>query len=146
MEVKMNSNTFGAELENNKKVVQLFNLEVIEKGNSEIIHEIIDPAFVNRTAAPGTDAGIGGMLNTFNNILRPALKDMKVKIHEQVAEKDLVTTRKTISGLHVGPLAEAPPTGNVVEIDVIDIVRLKNGRYLEHWGLNTFQQVISKLK
>ena len=52
MEVKMNSNTFGAELENNKKVVQLFNLEVIEKGNSEIIHEIIDPAFVNRTAAP----------------------------------------------------------------------------------------------
>jgi len=29
---------------------------------------------------------------------------------------------------------------------VIDIVRLKNGKYIEHWGINTLQTVLSELK
>lgn len=37
------------------------------------------------------------------------------------------------------------PTQNFIEIDVIDIERLRNGKYLEHWGINTLQQVIAKL-
>lgn len=142
----MKSSTTEHEQESNKRVVQLFNLEVIERGNIEIVSEIVDKSFINHTAAPGGDPGIIGMLNTFNNVLRPALKDLKVTIIEQIAERDLVTTRKSVSGLHVGTLAGVPPTKNFIEIDVIDIVRLKNGKYVEHWGMNTLQQVLSRLR
>jgi len=29
---------------------------------------------------------------------------------------------------------------------VIDIVRLQDGKYIEHWGLNTLQNVIAELQ
>ncbi|GLU57418.1 hypothetical protein Dfri01_68790 [Dyadobacter frigoris] len=86
------------------------------------------------------------MINTFNNILRPAMPDMKVMIYEQVAEGDLVTTRKNISGTHTGTLLGLAPTGHRISIDVIDIVRIKNGKYLEHWGVNTLPEVLTELK
>ena len=38
------------------------------------------------------------------------------------------------------------PTGKQIKIDVIDIVRLKDGKYMEHWGINTLQTVIAELK
>ena len=85
------------------------------------------------------------MLNTFNNVLRPAFPDLKVIIHEQVAEGDVVTTRKAITGTHTGSLLGIAPTGAAVTIDVIDMVRLRNGRYYEHWGVNTLPAVLQQL-
>jgi len=34
-----------------------------------------------------------------------------------------------------GTLMGIPPTGEKVSINVIDIVRVRNGRYYEHWGV-----------
>ncbi|MET7141314.1 ester cyclase [Xanthomonas sp. PPL139] len=44
------------------------------------------------------------MWSTFHDILRPALAGLTVTIHDQVAEGDKVTTRKTVSGRHTGTL------------------------------------------
>lgn len=132
--------------EKNKLVVRRFNKEVIEEGNIKIFKELMDTAFVNHSAPIGADNGPAGMINTFNNLLRPALPDLKVTIYEQVAEGDLVTTRKNISGTHRGTLMGLAPTGRKVSIDVIDIVRIKNGKYYEHWGINTLPAVLAQLK
>ena len=118
----------------NKAVVVRFNKEVIEQGNEATFRELMAPDFVNRTAPPGAPTGPEGMLATFNRVLRPAFPDLSVEIHDQVAEEDKVTTRKTIRGTHRGELLGIAPTGKRVEIDVIDIVRLANGRYVEHLG------------
>ena len=131
--------------EQNKVVVRRFNQEVIEQGNVSSFQELMDPQFVNHAAPTGADNGPGGMLNTFNNVLRPAFPDLKVIIHDQVAEGDLVTTRKAITGTHTGTLLGIAPTGAAVTIDVIDLVRLRNGRYYEHWGMNTLPAVLQQL-
>jgi predicted ester cyclase len=132
--------------EKNKAVVRRFNKEVIEEGNVQSFEELMDANFINRSAPAGADNGPKGMINTFNNILRPAMPDMKVIIYEQVAEGDLVTTRKNISGTQTGTLIGIPPTGKKVSIDVIDIVKIKNGKYAEHWGINTLPVVLAQLK
>lgn len=129
----------------NKQIVRRFNQEVIAEGNLASFQELMDEQFINHSAPPGADNGPQGMINTFNHILRPALADMKVIIHEQVAEDDLVTTRKTITGTHTGALMGIPPTDRPVSIDVIDIVRLRNGKYIEHWGINTLPVVLQHL-
>eukprot|EP00913_Durusdinium_trenchii_P008135 g7632.t1 len=51
------------------------------------------------------------MWDTFQNVLRPALAELDVVIHEQIAEGDLVTTRKSITGTHSGMFLGIPPTG-----------------------------------
>jgi predicted ester cyclase len=133
-------------IEANKEVVRRFNLEVIQNGNAESFRELMAPDFVNRTAHPGMPSGPESMWNTFQNVLRPALSGLTVVIHEQIAEKDLVTTRKTISGIHTGPLLGIAATGKAVEIAVIDIVRVRGGQYVEHWGINTLQSLLEHLK
>ena len=133
------------QLEKNKAIIRRFNLEVIEQGNLESFKELMNNQFINRTAPEGIDNGPGGMIYTFNQILRPAFPDLKVTIYEQLAEGDLVTTRKTITGTHDGIFMGVPPTGKKITIHVIDIVRVVNGQYYEHWGLNTLSNVLNQL-
>ncbi len=128
-----------------KEVVRRFNVEVIQNGNEAGFHALMAPGFINHAAPQGMPNGPESMWNTFQNILRPALFDMKVTIHDQIAEGDKVTTRKTISGVHSGTLMGIPATGREVAINVIDIVRVENGRYVEHWGLNTLPNVLAAL-
>jgi predicted ester cyclase len=135
-----------ARLSRNKAVVLRFNCDVIERGDLAAFEEIMAPDFVNRTAAPGMSPGKDGMLATLNGVLRPAFPDLRVEIHDQVAEGDKVTTRKTIHGTHTGPLLDVEPTGRAVAIQVIDIVRLRDGRYVEHWGINTLPVLLAQLR
>jgi len=133
-------------LENNKATVRRFNKDFIELGDEQVFWTLMAPQFVNRTAAPGISAGSDGMLHMINRVLRPALPDLRVEIHDQVAEGDKVVTRKTIHGTHLGELFGVPATRRKISIDVIDIVRLENGRYAEHWGINTLAVVLAALQ
>lgn len=132
--------------EKNKAVVRRFNQDVIGEGNLESFKELMDDQFVNRSAPEGMSNGPDGMIYFFNKILRPAMLDVHVTIHQQVAEDDLVTTRKTISGTHTGTLLGIPATGRAVNIDVIDIVRVKDGKYFEHWGITSLSEVLAQLQ
>lgn len=132
-------------LEKNKEVVRRFNKEVIENINRAAFEEIMHPDFVNRTAPENANSA-ESIWNTFAHILRPALSDLKVEIYDQIAENDLVTTRKAIVGTHTGPFLGIQPTGKVLRVDVIDIVRVKDGKYFEHWGMNSLQSLIAELK
>lgn len=137
----------------NKEIVRRFNKEVIEQGNEATFHELMDAAFINQTAPPGANRA-ADMWHTFSDILRPAFPDLNVEIHDQIAEDDKVTTRKSITGTHTGELVlqyaseklSIPPTNKKVKVDVIDIVRLQNGKYTEHWGLNTLHSVLADLR
>lgn len=129
-----------------KAVVRRFNIEVIQNGDAEAFRALMAPDFVNHAAPAGRPNGPDSMWSTFETILRPAISSLTVTIHDQIAEGDRVTTRKTISGRHTGDLLGVPATGRTIAIDVIDIVRVVDGRYQEHWGINTLQSVIAQLK
>lgn len=129
----------------NKEVVRRFNIEVIQNGSEADFHALMTPDFVNHAAPQGMPNGPDSMWHTFQNVLRPALSNLVVTIHDQIAEGDKVTTRKTIRGVHTGTLLGVPATGRDVAISVIDIVRVHDGRYVEHWGLNTLTNVLASL-
>ena len=129
----------------NKELVRRFNIEVIQNGDEAAFNALMAPDFINHAATQGMPNGPESMWNTFQNILRPALSGLRVIIHDQIAEGDKVTTRKTISGVHTGTLARIPATGRDVAIDVIDIVRVQDGKYAEHWGVNTLSNVLAAL-
>ena len=62
-----------------------------------------------------------------------AFPDLQATIHDQVAEGDKVVTRKKLSGTHDGPFMGLRPTGNRVSFEVIEILRLAEGKVLERW-------------
>ena len=132
--------------EENKQVVRDFNHRVIGQGDRAAFDALMAPDFVNHSALPGTPAGPEGMWHTFDHVLRPALSDLTVEIHDQLCDGDKVTTRKTIHGVHTGTLAGIAATGRKVAIDAIDIVRVRGGRYVEHWGVNTLPTTLASLR
>jgi predicted ester cyclase len=140
-----NSYKIETMIEDNKAVVRRFNREVIEQGNVDSFNALMDKNFVNRSAPAGMDYGPQGMIYFFNEILRPAMPDVKVTIHQQVAEGDLVTRRKSISGTQTGALLGVPATGKAISSDVIDIVRVKDGKYMEHWGITSLPELLARL-
>ena len=99
-----------------------------------MIDELISPDFVDHSAWPGIPANREGVKQIFG-MFHAALADLQVIIHDQIAEDDRVVTRKTLRGTHRGDLFGVPPTGNVIRIEVIDILRLKDGRITDHWNL-----------
>jgi predicted ester cyclase len=129
----------------NKLVVQTFNKEVIEEGNLAKLQLLIDDQFVNHHASPIIDSGPSGMLYTINRIVRPALTDFRLHILEQIEEGDLIATRKVVTGTHTGQIMGIKPTGKSVAIEVLEIVRIRDGKYAEYWGLNNLMEVLTHL-
>ncbi len=132
--------------EKNKSIVTKFNKEFIEGGNPDVFAAIIAPEFINQSAPQGVPKGPEGVMYFFNNFLKPAFPDLKVVIHDQLAEGDRVTTRKTFHATHKGEFMGIPPTNKPVVIDVIDIIRLKDGRFVEHWNVADFGSVVQQIQ
>jgi predicted ester cyclase len=44
-------------------------------------------------------------------------------------------TRKVFHGTHRGELMGIAPTGRAVQIEVIDIVRVRDGQIVDHWNV-----------
>lgn len=131
---------------NLKEIVRRFNAEVIEQGNAQSFAELMATDFVNHSAPAGSSNGPESMWNTFENILRPAISQLRVRIEDQIAEDDMVTTRKSVTGILTGRLLGSGPTNAPIAIDVIDIVRIRNGRYAEHWGMNNLAGVVAAIR
>ena len=132
--------------EQNKKIVIRFNKECIEEGNLESFKNLLATDCINHAAQPGTPNGPDSVIHFLNSILRPAFPDLKVTILDQIAEGDKVTTHKEIHGTHDGDFMGIAPTHKKVLIKVIDIIRLRNEQYAEHWGMSNIPEVIGLLK
>jgi predicted ester cyclase len=128
----------------NKEVVIRFNKEFLERGDVTVLKELVADDFVNRTAAGPVPDNVDG-LKQFITMLHKGFSDFHIDIHEQIGENDLVATRKTIHATHTGEIMGHQPTGKKVAFRVMDIVRLRDRKYAEHWGQNNIIEVIQGL-
>ena len=120
--------------EENKALVRRFVDEVQSAGNIDLIDEICSPEFVNHSAPPGIPADREG-IKILTAMFRGAFPDSYFTVEDMVAEGDKVVTRKTFHGTHEGELMGIPPTGRRVSMGLIDIVRIADGRVVEHWSV-----------
>ena len=132
--------------EQNKQIVRRFNQQVIAEGNRQVFDELVDDQFINHTAPPGMASDKQSLWNTFDRVLRPAISQLEVSLDLLVAENDMVSARKTIRGCHSGTLGGIEATELSVVISVFDMVQIRDGRYIAHWGLNNLPEVIRQLQ
>ena len=120
-------------------------MEFIEGGNMDTFSEIFAPDFVNHTAPAGSPDNRDGVIYFFNQFLKPAFPDLKVEIHDMLAEGNKVTTRKSFHATHKGEFLGVPPTGKTVVMEVIDIIELRDGKFVGHWGILDMQSLMAQL-
>jgi len=129
----------------NKATVIRFNKEFLGQGNIEILKEIVANDFINHTAPEGSPKGPEGVIYFFNHLLKPSFPDLKVIIHDQVAEGDKVTTRKSFHATHTGTFFGIKASNKPVVMDVIDIIKLRNAQFVDHWGILDMQSILAQI-
>jgi steroid delta-isomerase-like uncharacterized protein len=120
--------------EHNKILVRRFVEEAQTRHNLAAVDEYMAPDFVDHSVPTGLPSDREGVKMQFTMFFT-ALPDLQAIIHDQVADEDKVVTRKTLRGTHRGDLMGIPPTGKAVDIEVIDILRVRDGKITDHWNM-----------
>ncbi len=99
------------------------------------MNEIVAPDYVSH--APG-DPELSRGPEDIKEIVRSyhsAFPDINFAVEKQVAEGDMVVTRWTARGTHLGEFMGIAPTGKRIEMRGIAILRIRDGKIIENWGM-----------
>jgi steroid delta-isomerase-like uncharacterized protein len=118
----------------NKLLVERMHADLLQERDPRVVERYFAPDFVSHNLPPGFPPGAEGVRRFFTTFAQ-AMGDVKVTIDAIVAEDDLVAVRTTTHGMHTGTLFGIPASGRQLAIDGTDIVRVEDGRIVEHWGL-----------
>ncbi|QYF91123.1 ester cyclase [Arthrobacter sp. PAMC25284] len=112
-----------------------FYREVLEGGNLALVDELTADNYVDHEEAlPGQPPGKAGA-RYFAEAMRTAFPDIHVKsIEPALSAENMEACHVILTGTHRGEMAGIAPTGNTVEFDATDIIRVENGKVAEHWG------------
>ena len=116
----------------NKILVQRFFDEVFNNARPDAIDELIADDYLDHSAAPEQAPGPAGARQMYN-VFRAAFPDLRITVHEMLAEGDFVACRATFDGTSRGPLMGAPPTGKPVQLASMVFLRLRDGKIVERW-------------
>ena len=78
--------------------------------------------------------------------MRAAFPDLAIKVVNIFEEQDKVAVTVRISGTQHGEFMGHKATGRAFEIDGVDILRVEDGKLLEHWGVIDSQQMLAQLR
>ena len=131
--------------EQNKALARRMVEEIFNRGNTSKADEFLAPDFVEREELPPGIPRDREGVKQLTTIFRSAFPDFKVTIDDLVAEGDKVVIRATWSGTQKGEFMGVPPTGKSISIGVIDIIRIAEGKYVEHWGIMDSMAMMQQL-
>jgi steroid delta-isomerase-like uncharacterized protein len=118
--------------------------EVQGRGDFALFDELFADDFIDHTPQPGGTPDKAGARALYG-ALRTAFPDFHAVIHWQAVEGDRVTTYKTYHGTHEGPVFGLAPTGRKISFDTVDVMRVRDGRITEHWGVAHLYSLLQQL-
>jgi len=127
-----------------KAVVRRNTEEVQSRGNFELFEELFADDFVDHTPQPNMTPDKDGVRKLYGHI-RAAFPDFLADIHWQAADGELVTTYKTYHGTHLGTFLGVAPTGRKVHFETVDVMRVRNGKITDHWGVANLFSLMQQL-
>jgi steroid delta-isomerase-like uncharacterized protein len=111
-------------------------IEVIfNEGRHDRLADFVAVDAVDHDPLPGTEnMPILEGLASFLDMRRQAFPDFKYTIEDVLAEGDKVFGRLVMHGTHTGAFLGIPASNAQVEMKVMTLVRLQDGKVQEHWG------------
>jgi predicted ester cyclase len=118
-----------------EQIVRTLIEEGFNEGNLEVVNALTSPELVEHqnfgpNHAPGAD-GARAVIES----LRRAFPDFRLTIEDLVADGGTVWLRMVATGTNSGSFMGHAPTGRPMRIDVLDVIRVENGKMVEHWGV-----------
>ena len=119
-------------IEENKNIVRRYQ-EIYNSNNLDALTEVVSEDLLTPRIMPGIPQGIEGA-KAAHQIMLAGFPDYQTVIDDLIAEGDKVAARITMSGTHTGSFMGIPPTGKFISFTGMYIVRIADGKVVEHWG------------
>ena len=68
-------------------------------------------------------------------MFRAGFPDLRATVEDAFEQGERVAARVRDRGTHQGEFMGVQPTGRPIDIETIDIVRIVDGKCVEHWGV-----------
>jgi predicted ester cyclase len=121
--------------EDPESVVRRLIEQGFNEGNLDVCNELVDDGLVeHQNFGPGHAPGAEGVRAVIASLHR-AYSDFRLEIEHLAVDGDLVWLHMKGSGANDGSFMGNEPTGRTMEIDVFDLLRIRDGRLVEHWGV-----------
>jgi predicted ester cyclase len=128
----------------NERLLNQYIREVWEKGNPEAVGLFAAEGFL-RHGRPGTQpldrAGQIERLKSF----QAAFPDISIEVDDAITGDDYIAFRSTMRGTHRGELMGIGPTGRQVTVQLVDMIRVEDGKFVEQWGGPDMLDLLSQL-
>ena len=112
---------------------RIFN-EVWNEKKLSVIDELIAADYAHHDPqSPNVQRGIEGY-KQFVNFYLSAFPDIRFTIDDEIEGENLVVTRWTVTGTHLGDMPGLPRTGKPILLTGITIARLSDGKVVESWN------------
>jgi predicted ester cyclase len=109
--------------------------EGFNEGRLDVCDELVAASLVeHQEFGPGHAPGAAGVKAVIASLHR-AYSGFRLAIEHLTVEGNLVWLHMKGSGRQDGPFMGHPPTERDMEIDVFDLLRVEDGRIVEHWGV-----------
>jgi predicted ester cyclase len=118
-----------------KALAKRFNDEVFTQGNVEVIDEIVADDYVEHQEFPGLKPSKEG-LKEFVQLFHGAFSDINVETVATAVDGDEIWVHSVFTGTHTGEFAGIPATGKKVTLAMMDRVKTRDGKAIEHWGVS----------
>jgi steroid delta-isomerase-like uncharacterized protein len=128
----------------NKSLARRVLEEIFPANDVNALRQVISDDFVNHEAPAGTPPGLGA-ITMFMNLLDEAVSDQRWDIHDVLADGDKVVIRCTHAGVHTGDYFGLPATGRSFAYKQIHIIRIRDGKGLEHWAVRDDASLMQQL-
>lgn len=117
----------------NKAIAREY-FEAFADGDLAWIDDHISSDFVRHD--PGLPFEVRGSegVRYLNSVFLTAFPDLRLDVEDVIGEGDKILVRLTIRGTHQGELMGIAPTGKEVEVGVLDLFHIADGKLVEHWA------------
>ena len=118
--------------------------EIFPACDVEGLAAVTDPDVIGHGRRPDEPAGSEGLKRTML-WLATVFSDQRWEIHQVIGDDDLVAVHGTHHARHTGNLFGIPPTGREVAYQYVHILRFRDGRAIEHWGVRDDMTLMRQL-
>jgi predicted ester cyclase len=137
----------AAHTQANEEIVRRFYDGYINGAGPTALEDIVSVDFIDHVPAlfPSQPHRGPTALEWLIDLARDAFPDLQVTVEEMIVQDETVVTRVTWRGTHRGEVFGIAPTHRPIRITGLDMIRLRDGLFVEHWGQLDFISMLDQL-
>lgn len=107
--------------------------EVWVEGRPDAAVEFLDDDYRRHVSPTRPPLGRAEQIELLKGF-RTAFPDISIEVEDVIATGDRLAFRSVMRGTHRAPFLGIAPTGQQVEVSLLDIWRIRRGKVVEQWG------------